>query len=90
MRPASLADAEGAGLIVLGVGLGQVALAGGGVLFGNLHDGLLDGQRAAGEVDVAGLERDQLAAPQSGLDQGLDHQSVLGGHRGQETLVLEG
>lgn len=35
---------------------------------------------------MAGLERQQHAAPQSGLDQGLDH--LLGGQRGQETLVL--
>jgi hypothetical protein len=36
-----LADAEGPRLVVLGVGLDQVALAGGGVLLGDLHDDLL-------------------------------------------------
>ena len=85
-----LADAEGAGFVVLGVGLEQVALAGGGVLLGDLDDGLLHGQGAAQEVDVAGFERDELAPPQAGLDQGLDHQPVLRGERGEQALVLVG
>ena len=66
-----LADAEGAGLVVLRVGLGQVAMAGGGVLLGDLDDGLLDSDGAAEEVDVPGFEGDQLAPPEAGLDQGL-------------------
>lgn len=36
-------------------------------------------------TSIGGLERDQLAAPQSGLDQGLDHQPVLGGQRGRRS-----
>ncbi len=36
------------------------------------------------------FEGDQLAPAQAGLDEGLDHQPVLGGERGQETLVLAG
>jgi len=58
------------------------------VLLGDLHDGFLHGQGAAQEVDVAGFEGDQLAPPQTGLDQGLDHQPVLGREGGQQTLVL--
>jgi hypothetical protein len=40
-----LADGEDPGFVVLGVGLGQVALAGGGVLLGDLDDGLLHDER---------------------------------------------
>jgi hypothetical protein len=36
-------DAEGAGLVVLGVGLGDVAFAGGGVALGDLDDGFFHG-----------------------------------------------
>jgi hypothetical protein len=50
----------------------------------------IHGQGAAQEVDVAGLERDELAPAEAGFDQGLDHQPVLLGERRKEALVLAG
>ena len=57
-----LAEADRAGLVVLGVGLDDHALAGGGVLRGDLDDGLLDGDCAAEEVEVRG--RGRSSSPQ--------------------------
>ena len=85
-----LADAEGAGLVVFRVGLDDVALAGGGVLLGDFDDRLLDDDRSAQEVDVSGFERDELAPAESGFDQRLDHQPVLLGDDGEETVDLVG
>ena len=51
---------------------------------------LFDGQRALDEVEVAGLEGDELTPPQSGVDGGLHHQPVLGGEGGQDGVVLGG
>jgi len=53
-------QAQGAGLVVLGVGLGEHPGAGGGVLDRDLHDCLFDPQRALDEVEVAGFEGDQF------------------------------
>lgn len=35
-------------------------------------------------------EPQELAPPQPGLDEGLDHQPMLGRERGQQTLVFVG
>jgi hypothetical protein len=72
-------ERHGARLVLLEVGLGQHPLSGGGVLQGDLDDGLLHGHPAGGEVEVAGFEGDELAPAQAGVDRGLDHQPVLGG-----------
>ena len=48
-----LADAEGAGFVVLGVGLDDVCVRRWGSACGDLDDGLLDGEGAAQEVDVS-------------------------------------
>ena len=42
------------------------------------------------EVEVAGLEGDELAPAQAGVDGGLDHQPVLGGEGGEDGVVLVG
>ena len=81
---------HGAGLVVLGVGLGQHPLAGGGVLDRDLDDGLLDGQPSGGEVEVAGFEGDELAPAQAGVDRGLHHQPVLRREGGEDGVVLVG
>jgi len=85
-----LADAEGARLVVFGVALGDVTLAGGGVGLGDLDDGLLDGERSAEEVDVSGFERDERTPAQPRFDEGLDHQPVLDRQGGEEPLLLVG
>jgi hypothetical protein len=77
-------EARGAGLVVLGLGLGEHPGAGGGVLDRDLHECLSDGQFALDEVEVAGLEGDELALADAGVDGGLDHQAVLGGEGGQD------
>ena len=72
-----LAEAEGAGLVVFRVGLDDVALAGGGVLLGDLDDRLLDGDRSAQEVDVSWFESDELTPAGPGLDyRGVQLQGV--------------
>ena len=63
-------QAHGAGFVVLGEGLGQHSLAGGGVLDGDLDDGLLDGELAGGQVEVAGFEGDELAPAQADRQDG--------------------
>ena len=83
-------DAERPGLVVLRVSLAHVALAGGGVLPGDLDDGLLDGHRLGEEVNVPGTQSDELTPAHTGLDGGLDQQPVAVRDRGDECLVLGG
>jgi hypothetical protein len=73
-----------------GIGLSEHHGAGGGVIDRDLHDCLFDGQSALDEAEVAGLESDQLAPPQAGVDGGLHHQPRLGGKGGQDGDVLVG
>ena len=70
------AQAYAAPFVVLGVGLGHVAFAGGGVLLGDLDDGLLHGHGPGEEVDVAGTQGDELTPAHAGLDRGLDQEPV--------------
>ena len=65
-------DPEDAWFVVLGVGLDDEPLSGGGELAGDLHDGFLHGDGAAGEVHVAGPQGDELTPAQAGLDLGQD------------------
>jgi hypothetical protein len=81
-------EARGAGLVVLGLGLGEHPGAGGGVLDRDLHDCLFDAQRALDEVEVAGLEGDEFSPPESGVDGGLHKQPMLGGKGGEDGDVL--
>jgi hypothetical protein len=85
-----LSHGEGPGLVVLGVGLGHVAFAGGGVPPRDLHDGVRHGDGLAEEVDVAGFLGDELAPAHPGLDRGLDHQPVPVGDRGDQEVELFG
>lgn len=66
------------------------AAPGGGVLLGDLDDGLLDGDRPSQEVDVPGSDGDELAPAESGLDVHLDEEAEPVGDLGQELVVLVG
>ena len=85
-----LRDPQRSRLVVLRVRLGQHVFAGGGVLAGDLDDGLLDGQRAPEDVDVPGPQRHELTPTQNGLDVGEHHRLDVVGHRGQEAVELGG
>jgi hypothetical protein len=66
------ADSQHARLVVLGVGLDGVPLPGGGILAGHLDDGLLHPQQPAGQVEVGGSQRGELAPAHPGLDASED------------------
>jgi len=70
-----LGDVQSARFVVFGVGLDDHALAGGGVLLGDLDDRLGDRDGAAQGIDVPGAQRYQFAPAQPGLDVG-EHQRL--------------
>lgn len=72
----SSGEGHDAGLVVLGVGLGEHPGAGGGVLGRDLDDGL-PGQPPGREVQVPRSECDQFTPAEAGVDRGLHSQPML-------------